>query len=96
MSISAKEELPPGADSTWAEWKCLNRLRAGNGRCKVSLKKWGYQNTEDVTCICGIEPQTMEHLLRCPLLEQECKAKDLAENNDTAKNCVQHWLKHNI
>lgn len=96
MSINAKEELPPGADSSWAEWKCLNRLRSGTGRCKVTLKKWGYLNTEDVTCVCGTEPQTMEHLLRCPLLEQECDAEDLAEFNDSAKDCVQLWLKHNI
>ena len=24
MTICAKEELPPGTDSNWAEWKCLN------------------------------------------------------------------------
>ena len=33
----------------------------------------------------------MAHLLRYPLLEQKCKAKDLAEYNDVAKKCVQHW-----
>ena len=97
MSISANEELPPGADSSWTEWKCLNRLRTGTGRCKVNLKKWGYRMNEDVTCECGSEPQTMDHLLRCPLLEQECRATaDLAVFNDRAKNCVQLWLKHNI
>ena len=52
--------------------------------------------TDDVTCVCGSAPQTMDHLLRCPLLEQECNADDLAENNDSAKSCVQFWLKHNI
>ena len=31
MSIRAKEELPPGADSSWAEWKCINRLKTGTG-----------------------------------------------------------------
>ncbi len=35
--------LPPGADASWAEWKCLNRLRSGTRRCKkVSLKKWSF------------------------------------------------------
>ena len=96
MSISAKEVLPPGADSSWAEWKCLNRLRSGVGRSKVTLKKWGYLDTEDVTCECGTAPQAMEHLLRCPLLGQQCKAEDLAEYNESAKDCAQLWLKHNI
>ena len=96
MSMCAKEELPPGADSSWAEWKCLNRLRTGTGRCKVSLKKWGFLNNDDAMCECGTEPQSMEHLLRCPLLEHDCKAEDLAEYNKCARNCVQLWLKHNI
>ena len=116
MSICAKEELPPGADSSWAEWKCLNRLRTGTGRCKVSLKKCGFLNNDDATCECGTEPQSrehlsrcplfmehllrcplfMEHLSRCPLLEHDCKAEDLAEYNECARNCVQLWLKHNI
>ena len=96
MSMGAREELPPGADSSWTEWKCLNRLRSGTGRCKVTLKKWGYLRSDDVTCECGSEPQTMEHLLMCPLLEQECHAEDLAEFNDCAKDCVKLWLKHNI
>ena len=94
LSISAKEELPPSADSSWAEWKCLNRLRSNTGRCKVTLKKWGYPDTEDVTCEC--EPQNMKRLLRCPLLEHECDAKDLAEFNDSTKDSVQLWLKHYI
>ena len=44
------------------------------------LQKWRYPENDDVT---------MEHLLRCPLLEQVCDAKDLAELNDTAEDCVQ-------
>ena len=51
---------------------------------------------EDVTCICGSQPKTMEHMLRCPLLEKECDAQDLAEFNNSPKDCIQLWLKHNI
>ena len=29
MGIVASEQLPPGADESWAKWKCLNRLRTG-------------------------------------------------------------------
>ena len=43
-------------------------------------------DNDDMTCVCGLEPQTMEHLLRCPLLEQVCDAKDLAELNGNAED----------
>ena len=35
----------------------LNRLRSGTGRSRVTLKKWGYLNSDDITCVCGSEPQ---------------------------------------
>ena len=93
MGINPREELPAGAECKWTEWKCLNRLRTGIGRCKVLLHKWGYlQDNQDLNCDCGSEPQTMEHLLQCPLLEQACTAEDLAAYNDTAHKCVQHYL----
>ena len=31
MTMFSKEELPTGADSSWEEWKCRNRLRTGTG-----------------------------------------------------------------
>jgi hypothetical protein len=96
MSLRVKEELPAGADAGWVNWKCLNRLRSGTGRCKTTLKRWGCLKTEDDICVCKSEQQTMAHILRCPLLEQECKADDLAEYNDVAKSCVQLWQNHNI
>ena len=96
MSIGVKEELPPGADLSWVEWKCLNRLRSSTSPCKSTLKKWGYLDNEDVTCACGSEPQTMEYLLRCPHLGHKCDAEDLSVLNERAKNCVQFWLNHNI
>ena len=96
MSLSANEELPPGADSSWTELKCRNRLRTGTGRCKVNLKQWGDRMNEDVTCECSSEPPSMKHLLRCPLPEQESRAADLAEFSDRAKDCFQLWLKDSI
>ena len=44
MGIVASEQLPPGAGESWAKWKCLNRLRTGVGRAKVTLSKWGYRH----------------------------------------------------
>ena len=96
MALLAREELPPGNESSWAEWKCLNRLRSGKGRCKVTLQEWEYLKNGDVTCVCRSEPQTMDHLLKCPLLSQRCTAEDLAVFNDLAQDCVQLWLKHSI
>ena len=92
MGIVASEQLPPGADESWATWKCLNRLRTGVGRAKVTLSKWGYRPSNDTMCDCGTEPQTMEHLLRCPLGQEPCTSADLATYNDNAEKCVQHWL----
>ena len=51
------EELRPGADASLTEWRCLNRLWSGTGRCKVTLKEWGYLE-DDVTCQGGSESQT--------------------------------------
>ena len=84
MSSCANEELPPGANSSRTEWKCLNRLRTGTSCCKVNLRKCGYLMNEDATCVFGSEPQTMDHLLRCPLLKQKCGVADLAVLNDRA------------
>ena len=47
----------------------------------------GYRMNENVTCECGSEPQTMDHLLRCPHLEQEFRAAGLAVFNARAKDC---------
>ena len=58
--VGAKEELPPGTDASWTEWRCFNRLRSRTSRCKVTLQEWGYLE-DDVTCQCGSEPQTMNH-----------------------------------
>ena len=91
MNICPDENLPPGWNTTWAKWKCLNRLRAGVGRSKVSLSKWGYSSSPTI-CDCETEPQTMEHLLKCPLLKEPCTAADLAQFSSRAQQCVQHWL----
>ena len=94
MELKASEALPPGADTNYAVWKCLNRIRSGAGRAKATLCKWGYLNDNDAVCDCGTEPQTMQHLLSCPLLEQPCTAADLAEFNENGQRCVQLWLNH--
>ena len=94
MKVPVSEDLPSGANSGWTEWKTLNRLRSGVGRCKVNLNKWGYRTSGDTTCDCGTDQQTMDHLLCCPLLEQKCTSDDLASYNENAKKCVQLWLKH--
>ena len=64
--------------------------------CGTEPNLW---NTLEMSSIYGTLlrcPLFMEHLLRCPLLEHDCKVEDLAEYNECARNCVQLWLKHNI
>ncbi len=42
---------------------------------------------------CGTAPQTMEHVVVCPQMEQHCIIhEDLAEFNDSARHCVSFWL----
>ena len=91
MESQPEELLPPGANESWMYWKCLNRLRSGVGRCKESMHKWGY-TTSSTLCDCGQEPQTMQHLLQCPLLEEACTPDDLAQNNQRARKCVHQWI----
>ena len=67
-----------------------------NGRCISAKDNVLFDLTGPSKGILLAKTQTMAHLLRCPLLERKCKAKDLADYNDVAKKCVQHWLKHSI
>ena len=85
MEISQAEELPPGLDEPWKQWRCLNRLRTGVGRCKASMQRWGY-STDPADCACEHSSQTMEHLLECSSLgPTKCTARDLAEFTKRAR-----------
>ena len=76
MAPNPCEELPAGAQCLWAEWKCLNRLKIDWHR--------PLQGTPPQTGILEWQPRSkpwmqlhiMQHLLQCPLLEQECTAED--------------------
>ena len=68
LPIPTSEQLAPGHKSEWKLWKSLNRLRTGMGRSKTNMSKWGYADTADTACECGTSEQSMQHLLRCPLL----------------------------
>lgn len=91
LSPTPTEDLANGSEAPRSEWRCLNRLRTGMGRCRSNMKKWKYSD-DDTMCECGESTQTMEHLLKCRLLEQECTPEDLMEYNDTAKDCVRLWM----
>ena len=56
-----------------------------------NLSKWGYADTADTACECGTSEQTMQHLLRCPLLENECSLEDRATANEKALHCARAW-----
>ena len=38
----------------------------------------------DTIFFCGEQAQTMDHLLKCPMLPQECTTEDLMEYNEAA------------
>ena len=82
------KDFPSGANLPWATWKCLNRLRTGEGRCKSKLQKWGYlPECANTLCECGTADQTMAHLLQCGLLPDPCTSEDLAEATDRGVKC---------
>ena len=91
LPIPTSEQLAPGHKSEWKLWKSLNRLCTGMGRSKTNMSKWGYADTADTACECGTSEQTMQHLLRCPLLENECSLEDLATANEKALHCARAW-----
>ena len=91
LPIPTSEQLAPGEKSEWKLWKSLNRLRTGMGRSKTNLSKWGYADAADTACECGTSEQTMQHLLRCPLLENECSLEHLATANEKALHCARAW-----
>ena len=68
-----------------------NILRTGMGRCQSSVPKWKYSDA-DTKCDCGEQTQTMDHLLKCPMLPQECTNEDLMAYNETANEGVLQWM----
>jgi len=83
MGIQPTESLPPGAlNEAWANWSWRNRLQTGVGCCKdrPTLQKWGYISGPTI-CDCEQEPQTMQHLMECPLLEDSVTHDDHAQNS---------------
>ena len=54
---------------------------------KSNMLKWKYSDDETI-CDCGEQTQTMGHLLKCPILPQECTTDDLMEYHETAKKYV--------
>ena len=86
MVLNTCEELLPGAERKWTDWKNLNRLRLGIGHCKVLLHKWGYlKDNQDLNS--GSELHTKQYFLICWSTYTQLK---IAADNDTAQKCVQH------
>ena len=70
------EDLGPESEALWLHWKCLTRLKTGMGCCKSNMLKWKYSDA-DTKCDCGEQTQTMDHMIKCPMLHQECTTEDL-------------------
>ena len=80
-------DLGPESAAPWLHWKCLNRLRTGMRGYKSNMLKWKYSDA-DTICDCRERTRTMDHLLKWPMLLQECTTEDLMECNEAAKECV--------
>ena len=56
-----------------------------NGPLQGNMLKW--KCSDDYTiCDCGEQKQTMDYLLKCPMLHQECTTEDLIEYNEAANS----------
>ena len=71
-------------------WKTLNRLRVGVSRCKLNQQRWGFLETDDVSCDCG-EVQDDAHLLMCPGMRTTCGGEDLMMATDKAISVAAYW-----
>ena len=78
LNITPEERLSPGSNSGWTMWLCLNRLRTGVVRTKTELKKYGFIDTAtNTTCQCGADDDTVQHRLKCLLLDESSSTTDL-------------------
>ena len=91
MGLEVAESLPAGSGEDWLCWRAINRLGTGVGRAKTTMRRWDYlDDAQSVDCDCG-EPQTMAHFLSCRLLDEACRADDLATVTERAKACARKW-----
>uniref|UniRef100_A0A8D9E658 Uncharacterized protein n=1 Tax=Cacopsylla melanoneura TaxID=428564 RepID=A0A8D9E658_9HEMI len=91
FDISGREEISPSFRLPYSTWKTLNRLRVGVSRCKKTLAKWGYtQSQEDILCDCG-EVQDEAHLLVCANIGTTCTRDDLNACTPAAIKVAEFW-----
>lgn len=76
-----------GAESSRAKRKFLNELRPCTDRWKLTLKKWGYLNTEDVTRACDTEPQIIDHLRYLNTEDVTCARDTEPQTIDHPRGC---------
>ena len=57
----------------------------------TNMKKWGYTDDDNVYCDCGKSPKSMQHLLRCPTLGEQCCREDLMAADQKVVSCAQTW-----
>ena len=61
------------------------------GPCENGDDEMGLSRRRPVGGLRLREPQTMDHLLSCRLLDQACTADDLATVTERAKACARKW-----
>ena len=86
-----KENLQPGHRCDWKTWKSQNRLRIWMGQCKYNISKWGYTYTSGTDCDCKTAMQSISHLLRCPLVDDQFCLEGLVAANEKVLNCARAY-----
>ena len=59
---------------------------------KIVFAKRKIYSDADIICDIVEQTQTMDHLLKCPMLPQECTTEDLMEYIEAVKGCVFQWM----
>ena len=76
-NMLAEAKVPPEAHLPRKEWVTLNRIKAGVGRNRQHMKKWGL--SPSAKCDCSAASQTMEYLMtECDLHQPPTNLEDLS------------------
>ena len=95
MGLVVAESLPAGSGEDYLCWRVLNRLRTGVGRAKTVMMRWGYlDDTQSVDCDWGSHRRwSTSSPAVYSLIDEACRADDLAAVTERAKVCARKWEK---
>lgn len=69
------------------QWRIMNRIRTGQGRCGLLLHKWGWKTSAN--CDCGASLQSVHHIAaECPLRAFKGTMMDIHQATEEATQWI--------